>query len=145
MCDTSSDTHLLNIRRHGVHKWSDTPPLTTYYVCTGDVPIIILITLCVLAALFVCIVNSLQYRRPHYLPVVLRTWLWLPEPLRSLRPYDQYIFKPLGESLTKCCSCAKDNFKSKHSGGAALSDVKFNTRERTADANELAVAAQRMA
>ena len=111
----------------------------------GDVPLLVLITLCVVLAVFVTLVNVLQARRPEWLPHKLRTWAWLPEPLRSLRPYDQYIFKPLGESLTKCCSCAKDNFKSKHSGGAALSDVKFNTRERTADANELAVAAQRMA
>jgi sodium-dependent phosphate cotransporter len=107
----------------------------------GDVPIIVLITLCVLAALFVAIVNSLQSRCPRYLPEKLRTWLWLPEAMRSLRPYDTYVFAPLGNSLSKCCSC----FKSVESTSRPLKDVKGQAKELPANPDELAKAAERMA
>ncbi len=107
----------------------------------GDAPIIVLITLCVLAALFVAIVNTLQFRCPHYLPEKLRTWLWLPEPMRSLRPYDKYVFAPLGNWLSKCCSC----FKSKESTSVPLKDVKGQAKELPANPDELAKAAERMA
>ena len=106
----------------------------------GDVPIIVLITLCVLAALFVAIVNSLQSRCPRYLPEKLRTWLWLPEAMRSLRPYDTYVFAPLGNSLSKCCSC----FKSKESTSRPLKDVKGQAKELPANPDELAKAAERL-
>jgi len=38
--------------------------------------------------LMMCIVNFMQKRCPKYLPAFARTWKWLPEPMRSLRPYD---------------------------------------------------------
>jgi len=128
------------------------PAIFMGFAFAGDVPIIVLITLCVLVAVFVAVVNVLQFRRPQYLPIKLRSWLWLPEPLRSLRPYDQYIFAPLGKWGAKCCTCkqwCKTNFKSKHTRAsahevAALKDVKVVTRQSGPNPDELAVAAERL-
>ena len=128
------------------------PAIFMGFAFAGDVPIIVLIALCVLVAVFVAVVNVLQFRRPQYLPIKLRSWLWLPEPLRSLRPYDQYIFAPLGKWGAKCCTCkqwCKTNFKSKHTRAsahevAALKDVKVVTRQSGPNPDELAVAAERL-
>ena len=40
-------------------------------------------------ALLAGLVTLLQHMRPSYLPKCLRTWEWLPECCRSLRPYDR--------------------------------------------------------
>ena len=90
-------------------------------------------------ALFVAIVNTMQFRCPERLPAKLRDWLWLPEPLRSLRPYDTYIFAPLGAQLGKCCKCCvKDD-------AVPLKDLKGQAKEQAASTDELAKAAERMA
>ena len=73
----------------------------------GPGAVIPVVVLCVLVALFVAIVNTMQFRCPERLPAKLRDWLWLPEPLRSLAPYDKYFFAPLGAQLGKCCKCFK--------------------------------------
>ena len=124
------------------------------FAFAGDVPIIVLIVLCLSLAAFVAVVNVLQFRRPAWLHPTLRTWLWLPEPLRSLRPYDQYYFAPLGNYFARCCTCKKwctTNFKSKHRAGnnkragVDLKDVKVTPRLTTGyNPDELAVATQRM-
>jgi len=69
----------------------------------SDAAAIVVIVIAVLIALFVSFVNTLQARSPEKLPEKLRTWEWLPEPLRSLEPYDKHIFGPLG----KVCICCK--------------------------------------
>merc|ERR1711998_609503 len=52
----------------------------------SDAALIVTITICVLIALFVVIVNVMQTRCPQMLPQKLQTWQWLPEPLpRSSR------------------------------------------------------------
>jgi len=48
----------------------------------------------------IVIVNIIQNKRPHWLPAVLRDWSFLPEPLRSLDPYDRAVSNVL------CCCCA---------------------------------------
>ena len=105
----------------------------------GPGAIIPVVVLCVLVALFVAIVNTMQLRCPERLPAKLRDWLWLPEPLRSLAPYDTYIFAPLGAQLGKCCKCcAKDD-------AVPLKDLKGQAKEQAASTDELAKAAERMA
>ncbi|XP_018672441.2 sodium-dependent phosphate transport protein 2B-like isoform X2 [Ciona intestinalis] len=55
----------------------------------------------VLAILFfVTVTNLLQTHRPNWLPAVLRSWKFLPEWMRSLRPYDNFFTKYL---LCQCC------------------------------------------
>jgi len=49
----------------------------------------------VVLILAVILVNVLQSKRPQWVPEVLRSWAWLPLPLRSLQPYDRII--------TVCC------------------------------------------
>jgi solute carrier family 34 (sodium-dependent phosphate cotransporter) len=105
----------------------------------GPGAIIPVVVLCVLAGLFVAIVNTMQFRCPERLPAKLRDWLWLPEPLRSLRPYDRYIFAPLGAQLGKCCKCCKQD------DAVPLKDLKGQAKEQAASTDELAKAAERMA
>lgn len=56
-------------------------------------PILILLIIIVL-------INVIQNKKPSFLPKVLRTWDWLPKPLRSLQPYDTCCL-----SLPCCKSC----------------------------------------
>lgn len=66
----------------------------------------------VLILLLVIIINILQRKRPKYLPKVLRSWHFLPEPLRSLQPYDSVMKKI-------CCSCCK----LENNEGDSISDI----------------------
>ena len=49
--------------------------------------------------LLVVLVNVLQQKKPSFLPPFLRTWHFLPLPLRSLQPYDSLF--------SKCLCCKK--------------------------------------
>ena len=64
---------------------------------TVFIPLIILI-LCVL------VVKIIQVKLPQVLPQRLRTWQWLPKPMRSLEPYDQLV------NQCVCISC-RDGIK----------------------------------
>ena len=61
--------------------------------------VIMLAVVCPIIALVLVIllIKLCQNKRPQLLPKVLRTWKWLPEPLRSLAPYDRILQKLL------CC------------------------------------------
>jgi len=74
----------------------------------SDAAAVVVIVIALLIALFVSAVNTLQARSPDKLPAKLQTWEWLPEPLRSLEPYDKHIFGPLGKMCICCKSCQKD-------------------------------------
>ena len=63
-------------------------PLVMYIVM---IPIAIIIAT-------VVVINFMQQRFPKYLPSGLRSWHWLPRPLRSLQPLDNLISK-------MACSC----------------------------------------
>lgn len=62
-------------------------PITMYSIF---IPIVII-------AVFIVVVNVMQSRCPRFLPSSLRTWFWLPLPLRSLQPYDNIL------SHLMCC------------------------------------------
>jgi len=49
----------------------------------------------VILVLVIIVINVLQSKRPNCLPAKLRSWQWLPLPLRSLEPYDR--------AITICC------------------------------------------
>ncbi|KAL3873637.1 hypothetical protein ACJMK2_036732 [Sinanodonta woodiana] len=53
--------------------------------------------------LVVAVVKCMQTRKPDILPRKFQNWKWLPEPLRSLEPYDRVIMKATGN----CCCCRK--------------------------------------
>ncbi|XP_019733926.1 sodium-dependent phosphate transport protein 2B-like isoform X2 [Hippocampus comes] len=67
----------------------------------------------VVLAIFVIVVNILQSRCPRALPRFLRTWNFLPRPLRSLAPWDNVVTSCLGFCgrycccICKCCSCCQ--------------------------------------
>ena len=60
--------------------------------------------------LLVGIINVIQKKCPGRLPRNLKTWEWLPKPLRSLQPYDDIINRCIFKQ--RCCqkilSCCKD-------------------------------------
>jgi sodium-dependent phosphate cotransporter len=45
---------------------------------------------------FIIVINLVQRRQPKALPPFLRTWTWVPEPLRSLEPADRVVVACLG-------------------------------------------------
>ena len=53
----------------------------------------------VLLIIFIVVVNILQDKYPSILPKLLRTWEFLPLPMRSLKPYDNFFNKYI-------CFCA---------------------------------------
>jgi sodium-dependent phosphate cotransporter len=114
------------------------PAIFMGFSLAGDVPLGILIALTVLVAVFVTTVNVLQARRPQWLPAKLRSWDWLPEPMRSLRPYDVHVFGP----LSRVCSCCLKSSKMK---SVDLKNIQMAKVAELAPTNdELAVAAERM-
>ncbi|CAL4088748.1 unnamed protein product [Meganyctiphanes norvegica] len=56
-----------------------------------------------LLLIFVALVNVLQAKKPEYLPHILSSWDFLPEPLRSLEPYDKLFTKLM---CLKSCQAA---------------------------------------
>ena len=42
--------------------------------------------------LFIIVINVIQNKRPLWLPIFLRSWDFLPKPVRSLEPYDKILF-----------------------------------------------------
>ncbi|XP_038572491.1 solute carrier family 34 member 2b [Micropterus salmoides] len=75
--------------------------LAGWQVLVGvGVPIIVLVV-------FVIIVNVMQSRCPRYLPIVLRSWDFLPRPLHSMAPWDAVVTSTLGFCGKHCCCCCK--------------------------------------
>ncbi len=64
---------------------------------------------------FVLFVNALRAHRPSALPPVLRSWEFLPAPLRSLEPYDAAIGR-----LRSCCGCPRENLVDAGAGAQAV-------------------------
>lgn len=82
-------------RRH-----SDRETLSFRYVFAGVFGPIVLILI------FVLIVNLLQAYSPKILPERLKTWSWLPRPLRSLGWYDEHL---CGANRRLLCCNAKES------------------------------------
>ncbi|XP_062412728.1 sodium-dependent phosphate transport protein 2B-like [Sardina pilchardus] len=61
----------------------------------------------VLLAVFVVVVNVMQNRWPQHLPEVLRSWDFMPRPLRSLAPWDRVVTSAMGFCGARCCCCCK--------------------------------------
>ncbi|XP_061682119.1 sodium-dependent phosphate transport protein 2B-like [Syngnathoides biaculeatus] len=75
-------------------------------------PIIVLI-------IFVILVNIMQSHCPRFLPRFLRTWNFLPLPMRSLEPWDRVVTSCLGFCgrycccICKCCDCCQKDEKAR--------------------------------
>lgn len=55
----------------------------------------------------IVVINVLQSHRPQFLPKVLRSWDFLPRPLRSLAPWDGLVTSAFHFCGTRCCCCCK--------------------------------------
>ncbi|XP_062419421.1 solute carrier family 34 member 2b [Pungitius pungitius] len=61
-------------------------------------------------AVFVIVVNVMQSHCVRFLPLCLRSWDFLPRPMRSLAPWDvvvNFIFGLCGKHCCCCCKCCK--------------------------------------
>jgi sodium-dependent phosphate cotransporter len=81
------------------------PAIIMGIAVASDAAAIVVIVIGVLIVLSVSTINWMQRRFPEKLPEKLRTWEWLPTPLRSLEPYDKHIFGPLGKACACCKAC----------------------------------------
>ena len=85
-------------------------------------PIIILIIL-------IAIINLIQNKKKEILPTKLQTWEWVPEPMRSLRPYDNFM------TGLPCCKSCRDAAKA--SEDQQLDDVKVELSARSSRSNSV--------
>lgn len=69
-----------------------------WLLASVGIPVLILI-------FTVAIINILQKKKPQWLPEKMRTWEFLPECLRSLRPMDKLITRAMGCMQRTCCKC----------------------------------------
>ncbi|KAL3873638.1 hypothetical protein ACJMK2_036733 [Sinanodonta woodiana] len=61
-----------------------------------------------MVALTVAVTKCIQAKKPKILPRKLQNWKWLPEPLRSLEPYDRIMMKVTGNCFCcRKCGCCK--------------------------------------
>ena len=56
----------------------------------------------VFVLMFVLGINLLREKKPEWVPGALKSWKWLPAPLRSLEPYDNFF------SRLACCRKLKN-------------------------------------
>ncbi|XP_077439794.1 solute carrier family 34 member 2b [Vanacampus margaritifer] len=89
--------------------------LAGWQVLVGvGVPVVVLVV-------FAVLVNILQSRCPRVLPRFLRTWNFLPRPMRSLAPWDELVTSCTGFCgrycccICKCCNCCQDQTTRKKS------------------------------
>ncbi|ELU11624.1 hypothetical protein CAPTEDRAFT_125820, partial [Capitella teleta] len=71
-----------------------------YVLAAVGIPIILLM-------IAIGIINIIQSKKPNWLPAKMRTWEFLPEPLRSLKPLDRIVTRVLG-CCCKCCTIEQD-------------------------------------
>ncbi|KAK3595938.1 hypothetical protein CHS0354_032448 [Potamilus streckersoni] len=58
--------------------------------------------------LVVIMIKCIQAKKPGILPRKLQDWKWLPEPLRSLEPYNRVVMKATGNcNCCRKCGCCK--------------------------------------
>ncbi|KAL8585321.1 hypothetical protein ACOMHN_053779 [Nucella lapillus] len=87
----------------------------------------------VLTLVVVAVINLLQTKKTHVLPARLRSWetLGVPEPLRSLAPYDRIVSR-----LINACSCCKKSNRTRTCpeeggiGGGGLDNEAFEVTDR---------------
>ena len=70
----------------------------------GTIPSICAAVIVGITVSFIILLNILQNKCQKRLPKKLRTWEFLPKPLRSLEPLDSCIMTIVG-SVKKCCPC----------------------------------------
>lgn len=82
------------------------PAIVFLFSLAGSAALYILLGVVAVLAALVALISLLQRRRPSVLPTVLQTWQFLPEPLRSLRPYDRVVSAVT--SRCGCCPCCQE-------------------------------------
>jgi len=84
----------------------------------------VVVAVCLLLASLVVVVNVLQRSRPTWLPVVLRSWHFLPPCLRSLDPADRLVAALMAfcRRACCCCCCRREDGKSGGDGGQLTTD-----------------------
>ncbi|CAN9500234.1 unnamed protein product [Ophioblennius macclurei] len=83
-------------------------PLTVFGLSVAGWQVLVGVGVPVVAlVVFVVVVNIMQSRWPHFLPKGLRTFDFLPRPLRSMEPWDAVVTRSLFFCRSHCCCCCK--------------------------------------
>jgi len=101
------------------------PLLFFAFSLAGTATFVVMITLTLVTAGFILIVNVLQTRAPWALPEILKTWEFLPVWMRSLEPMDRRVCGPLSIMVRKMCPC----IKAKQTEGAKTSSTGQDVRD----------------
>ena len=80
----------------------------------------------IIILIIIAIINFIQNKKKDILPEVLQTWEWVPEPMRSLRPYDSFM-----TSLPCCKSCNNAAVKSEELEEVAVDAVSSSSRSNS--------------
>jgi sodium-dependent phosphate cotransporter len=75
-----------------------TPAVFVALSIAGPAAIGTVLTLCILAGIFIIALTKMQAKCPDCLPEVLQTWEFMPSWLRSLEPWDRNICGPIWEA-----------------------------------------------
>ena len=96
------------------------PAVTILLSLGGPIPVIVFCALLGIILLLIFTLTLIQRKKPNILPPVLRTWKFLPLPLRSLAPYDNFF------TSLRCCR------KLRGKGDNSQSDGLKSTNEKNA-------------
>ena len=89
----------------------------------GPAALYITLGVVLVIALTAGLISLLQRRAPNVLPPVLRSWKFLPEPLRSLAPYDRLV-----TALVSHCRCCRGTEPAAGPEKTAPAPIQFNGR-----------------
>jgi len=87
-------------------------PLAIFGLSLASVwAVVAVVVVVAIIVIFVITINVMQSKVPHKLPESMRTWEFLPKPLRSLEPYDR-LFKYCGKCCKRCKCCQDEDEES---------------------------------
>merc|ERR1711998_520806 len=80
-------------------------PVIFFAISLGStVACVVIGIICIVFFVLVMLINTLQSRKPEYLPEVLKSWAFLPECMRSLGPIDRVLCAPMSKVCCSCCN-----------------------------------------
>jgi hypothetical protein len=77
----------------------------------GSVVRFVVVSILLFVASNIIIINVIQRRKPHWLPIKLRTWSFLPLWMHSLEPADRLVQKATSYLSKFCCCCRRHGDK----------------------------------
>ena len=100
------------------------PAVTISLSFGGPIPVIVFCAIVSITLLFIFILTVIQRKKPNILPPTLRTWKFLPLPLRSLEPYDNFF------TSCRCCRKLRKKADSSQTNGLKSTNEKNSNQQQ---------------